>query len=59
MAKTVISEINLKNLKKVPKTDSTEELFRFFYENLYHEDVKGYNYGKFKKVAFGTQVSDF
>lgn len=51
VAKKVISEIKFKNLKKVKKDQSVENLFRFFYVNLYYEHQSTFNYDKFVKIA--------
>ena len=50
----MISEINFKNLKKVKRNESTEDLFKFFYEVLYNENKSNFEFNKFKKVAFDT-----
>ena len=45
VSKKVISEINFKNLKKTKRTPEVEQLYRFFYVNLYKENENTFNYG--------------
>ena len=59
MSKKVISEINLKKLRKVKRTPEIENLFRFFYSTLYFEDESTFNYDKFIKTSMGSKIEDF
>ncbi len=51
--------MNFKNLKKVKRDPSVEELFKFFYVTLYKENENTFKYDQFKKIALNSQVTDF
>jgi hypothetical protein len=59
ISKTVIAAINFKNLKKVKREDSVEDLFKFFYVTLYREQENTFLYNEFMKIALGSQILDF
>lgn len=59
ISKTVISSINFKNLAKVKREDSVEELFKFFYITLYNEDENTFDFKEFVNIALKKQNLDF
>lgn len=46
-------------MKKNKKTYEIENLYRFFYVNLYKESGDTFEYNKFVEVALGKKIEDF
>ncbi len=47
MAKNVLNSINFGKLHKVKQTNSTEQLFKFFFINLYYEKETSFDWSQF------------
>lgn len=58
-AKTVLSSMRFKGLRKVKKEPNVEKLYLFFFVNLYYELADGFKFEDFCNIALGKDIDDF
>lgn len=58
-AKDSLNRITFKDLAKVKRQESVEELFKFFYVNLYHEKPETFDFNKFVNAACKEKKDTF